>query len=68
MEHAQELLPYLLAVLGFLFSCLATIGLWILNGIKTEIIEIKTGLVNFERRVSHLEGVVETHHMRTGEQ
>ena len=65
MEHAQELLPYLISLLGVM-------GLYILNGIKGEISEVKTslsrieidlrgGITELERRVSHLEGVVTTH-------
>ena len=71
MEHAQELLPYLISLLGVM-------GLYILNGIKGEISEVKVslssiekdlrgGLTELERRVSHLEGVVETHHKRIGD-
>ena len=66
MEHAQELFPYLISLLGVM-------GLYILNGIKGEISDVKVslssiekdlrgGLTELERRVSHLEGVVETHH------
>ena len=67
MEHAQEVLPYLLAILAFTV-------VWILNGIKSDIHELKniiTGIAaniaHLERRVSHLEGVVETHHKRIGD-
>ena len=67
MEHVQEFLPYLLSILAFMV-------VWILNGIKSDIHELKniitgiaTNIAHLERRVSHLEGVVETHHKRIGD-
>lgn len=71
MEHAQELLPYLLSILGVM-------GLYILNGIKGEISALKGslaaiekdlrgGITNLDRRVAHLEGIVQTIHGREGQ-
>ena len=59
IEHAQELIPGLLAIIGFF-------AVYTLNGIKSEIKEVKTslqsleadlrdGVAGLERRVSVIE-------------
>ncbi len=63
-EHGTEIIPYLLTVLGFL-------AVYVLNGIKSEIKEVKTtisslekdlrgGVSNLDRRLSTLEGKCDT--------
>ncbi len=58
-QHASEIIPYLLTALGFL-------AVYVLNGIKTEIKEIKStvgkleadmrgGVANLDRRVAVME-------------
>lgn len=65
-EHAAEILPYMITLLGFL-------SVYVLTGIKAEISAVKTslgtiekdlrnGISSLDRRVSHLEGVVQTEH------
>lgn len=59
MEHANEMLPYLLTIIGFM-------AVYVLNGIKGEIKEVKTtvkaletdlrgGFGSLDRRVTALE-------------
>lgn len=66
MEHAHELMPYLTAVIGFLI-------VYVLNGIKGEIKEVKTtvkslevdmrdGIAGLDRRVSKIETRCDMHH------
>ena len=68
MEHASELLPYLMTVIGFLI-------VYVLNGIKTELKEVKTtvkaveadmrnGLTGLDRRVTKIEACCTVHHDR----
>ncbi len=66
IEHGHELVPYLLTVLGFL-------AVYVLNGIKGEIKEVKTtvkalendlrgGFGSLDRRVTALETRCTMHH------
>lgn len=66
MEHAHEALPYLLTVIGFL-------AVYVLNGIKSEIKEVKItvkalesdlrgGVSELDRRITKLEARCESHH------
>lgn len=59
MEHASEVLNYALPVIGFLI-------VWVLNGIKSEIkdvkdtvrsleVDLRAGITGLDRRVSKLE-------------
>ncbi len=66
MEHAHEVLPYLLTVIGFL-------AVYVLNGIKSEIKEVKVtvkalesdlrgGVTELDRRLTKLETKCAAHH------
>lgn len=68
MEHAQELLPYLMSIIGALV-------VYVLNGIKAEIKDMKgtvksletdlrSGLSQLDRRVSKLEANCDATHGR----
>ena len=65
-EHATEIIPYLLTVMGFL-------AVYVLNGIKGEIKEVKVtmgkletdlrgGVANLDRRVAVIESRCSGHH------
>lgn len=60
MEHASEVIPFLITILAFL-------SVYVLNGIKGEITEVKeriksfeidlrAGVTSLDRRISRLEG------------
>lgn len=67
MEHAHEMLPYLLTLIGFL-------AVYVLNGIKSEIKDVKLtvqalekdlrgGVANLDRRVAVIEAKCNINHV-----